>query len=345
MKNSCTAQKNFAVAERLWYDRRGDAMTLSFAPMEGVTGHVFRRVHHDFFPQADKYYAPFIAPDRKGEFKISRLRDILPENNDTITLVPQVLANDAEAFLHVARQLADMGYAEVNLNIGCPSATVVSKHKGAAMLREPEKLDAFLADVYARTPIAVSVKTRLGFSSTAEFAALMPIFECYPIRELIVHARDREGMYRSAPDHDAFSAALRQSRFPVVYNGNIFTVADHRAVTERFPSLAGVMLGRGAAANPALFRTIRGGEELSPGELRALHDDLIEAHLSSGLSASFTTAKMKEYWFYLHTLFPDCARPYKALTKARDLPQLRSCADALFTNCELDASRGFHSPD
>ena len=152
-------------------------------------------------------------------------------------------------------------------------------------------------------------------------------------------------MYRSAPDHDAFSAALRQSRFPVVYNGNIFTVADHRAVTERFPSLAGVMLGRGAAANPALFRTIRGGEELSPGELRAFHDDLIEAHLSSGLSASFTTAKMKEYWFYLHTLFPDCARPYKALTKARDLPQLRSCADALFTNCELDASRGFHSPD
>ena len=138
MKNSCTAQKNFAVAERLWYDRRGDAMTLSFAPMEGVTGQVFRRVHHDFFPQADKYYAPFIEPDRKGEFKISRLRDILPENNDTITLVPQVLANDAEAFLHVARQLADMGYAEVNLNIGCPSATVVSKHKGAAMLREPE---------------------------------------------------------------------------------------------------------------------------------------------------------------------------------------------------------------
>ena len=191
-------------------------MTLSFAPMEGVTGYVFRRVHHAHFPQADKYYAPFIAPDSKGEFKISRLRDILPENNDTITLVPQVLANDAEAFLHVARQLADMGYKEVNLNIGCPSATVVSKHKGAAMLREPERLDAFLADIYARTPIAVSVKTRLGFASTAEFESLMGVFERYPIHELIVHARDREGMYRSEPDRDAFAAALRQSRFPVV---------------------------------------------------------------------------------------------------------------------------------
>lgn len=319
-------------------------MTLSFAPMEGVTGYVFRRVHHAHFPQADKYYAPFIAPDSKGEFKISRLRDILPENNDTITLVPQVLANDAEAFLHVARQLADMGYEEVNLNIGCPSATVVSKHKGAAMLREPERLDAFLADVYARTPIAVSVKTRLGFASTAEFESLMGVFERYPIHELIVHARDREGMYRSAPDLDAFSAALRQSRFPVVYNGNVFTADDFRAVAGRFETLGGVMLGRGAAANPALFRTIRGGGELSLGELREFHDTLIEAHLASGLSPAFTAGKMKELWFYMHCLFPDCARPYKALNKARDLPSLRTCASSLMASCAFEPARGFQPP-
>ena len=319
-------------------------MTLSFAPMEGVTGHVFRRVHHAFFPQADKYYAPFIAPDGKGEFKISRLRDILPENNETITLVPQVLANDAEAFLHVARQLADLDYGEVNLNIGCPSATVVSKHKGAAMLRQPDRLDAFLADVYARTPISVSVKTRLGFSSTAEFDALMPIFERYPIHELIVHARDRAGMYRSAPDPDAFARALLQSRFPVVYNGNIFTAKDYRAVAGRFETLGGVMLGRGAAADPALFRTIRGGDALSVGELRDFHGALIEAHLSSGLSAAFTVGKMKELWFYMHTLFPDCAKPYKALTKARDLPQFTACADTLMASCALDPARGFQPP-
>ena len=319
-------------------------MTLSFAPMEGVTGYVFRRVHHAFFPQADKYYAPFIAPDSKGEFKISRLRDILPENNDTIALVPQVLANDAEAFLHVARQLADMGYAEVNLNIGCPSATVVSKHKGAAMLREPETLDAFLADVFSRAPIAVSVKTRLGFASTAEFETLMPIFARYPICELIVHARDRAGMYRSAPDLDAFSAALRQARFPVVYNGNVFSADDFRAVSGRFATLGGVMLGRGAAANPALFRTIRGGDKLSLGELRDFHSALIEAHLASGLSPAFTAGKMKELWFYLHCLFPDCARPYKALNKARDLPSLRTCASSLMASCAFEPARGFQPP-
>lgn len=319
-------------------------MLLSFAPMEGLTGHVYRRVHRAFFPQADKYYAPFIAPDSKGFFKISRLRDILPENNSSLPLVPQVLSNDAEAFLHVARQFADLGYEEVNLNLGCPSATVVSKHKGAAMLRETDALDAFLADVYARTPIAVSVKTRLGFSATEEISGLMEIFARYPICELTVHARDRAGMYRSVPDLDAFARALAPGRFPVVYNGNIFTVEDQRRVAGRFPSLAGVMLGRGAIANPALFRTIRGGEELCVKELREFHDALIEAYLASGLSAPFTVCKMKELWFYFHTLFPDCGRPYKALTKARDLPQLRSCADAVFSSCAFDPARGFQPP-
>ena len=319
-------------------------MILSFAPMEGVTGHVFRRVHRAFFPQADKYYAPFIAPDSKGDFKISRLRDILPENNGTLCLVPQVLANNAEAFLRVARQLDDLGYREVNLNLGCPSATVVAKHKGSAMLSDRDALDAFLADVYSRSPIAVSVKTRLGFASTDEIGGLMEIFSRYPIHELTVHARDRAGMYRSAPDWDAFSRTLAGGRFPVIYNGNVFSVSDYRAVTERFPSLSGVMLGRGAAANPALFRAIRGGKELGTDELIAFHDELIEAHLASGLTPYFTTAKMKEYWFYLHTLFPDCAKSYKLLTKARDLTQLKSCAHALMGNCALDASRGFQSP-
>ena len=172
----------------------------------------------------------------------------------------------------------------------------------------------------------------------------MPLFERYPIHELIVHARDREGMYRSVPDRDAFAAALRQSLFPVVYNGNIFTPEDCRAISGRFETLGGVLLGRGAAANPALFRTIRGGAELSLGELRDFHDTLIEAHLASGLSPAFTAGKMKELWFYMHCLFPDCGKPYKALNKARDLPALRACASSLMASCAFEPARGFQPP-
>ena len=218
-------------------------MILSFAPMEGVTSPVFRRVHARLFPGADKYYTPFIAPDRSGDFKNTLLRGMLPENNVGVPLVPQILANDAEAFLHVARQAADLGYREVNLNLGCPSATVVAKHKGSGLLRDPAALDAFLADLFSRVPLAVSIKSRLGFSSTEEIDALMEIYRRYPIHELILHARCREGFYKSEPDYDAFSRALAAAPFPVVYNGNVFTPADYRELCRRFPDLDALMPG------------------------------------------------------------------------------------------------------
>ena len=318
-------------------------MFLSFAPMEGVTSAAFRRVHRRFFPEADRYYSPFIAPDIRGEFKASRLRDVLGENNEGLALVPQILTNSAEAFLGTARRLHDLGYGQVDLNLGCPSATVVSKHKGAGLLCDPSALDALLADIFSRTPVAVSVKTRLGFSSTEEIDALMEIFDRYPICELTVHARCREGFYRSPVDLEAFSRALAHANMPVIYNGNVFTPEDHRRITERFGAVSGVMLGRGAAANPALFRMIRGGEALRIGEIREFHASLVDEFLSSGLSPGFAAARMKELWFYLRALFPDEDRPCKALFKSRDLNGLVSCAEALFANGRFDPCTGFRS--
>lgn len=319
-------------------------MILSFAPMEGVTSPVFRRVHARLFPGADKYYTPFIAPDRSGDFKNTLLRGMLPENNVGVPLVPQILANDAEAFLHVARQAADLGYREVNLNLGCPSATVVAKHKGSGLLRDPAALDAFLADLFSRVPLAVSIKSRLGFSSTEEIDALMEIYRRYPIHELILHARHREGFYKSEPDYDAFSRALTAAPFPVVYNGNVFTPADYRELCRRFPDLDALMLGRGAAANGALFRMLRGGEPLRLDELRAFHAALSEEYRASGLSPAFAASRMKEHWYYMISLFSDCARPYKALLKSRDLRELNERAETLFSSCPFDGSAGFRPP-
>lgn len=316
-------------------------MILSFAPMEGVTSAVYRRVHRRYFPEADRYYSPFIAPDGRGEFKSSRLRDLLGENNEGVPLIPQILAGGAEAFLGAARRLYDLGYEEVDLNLGCPSATVVSKHKGAGLLRDPDALDALLADIFSRSPVAVSVKTRLGFSSPDEIEALMEIYDRYPIRELIVHARCREGFYHSSVDLDAFSRALSHAEMPVVYNGNVFTPGDQRVIVERFPGVSGVMLGRGAAADPALFRTIRGGKALELGELREFHAALIDEFLSSGLTPYFTSARMKELWFYLRALFPGEDKLFKSLVKARDLGELVSRAGDLFAYGRFDPGQGF----
>lgn len=309
-------------------------MKLYFAPMEGVTGCVFRSVHNRIFGGADKYFSPFIAPDGDGRFKASRLRDVLPENNRGLRLVPQVLANNAASFLAAARELADLGYEEINLNLGCPSATVVSKHKGAGMLADPGALDGFLSDVFAHAPVAVSVKTRLGLRSSAEFGAILAVYEKYPISELIVHARDREGFYKSQPDLDAFALALA-SRGDAIYNGNVFTRADYDAAVGRFPALGGVMLGRGAAADPALFRRISGGAGATVPELEEYHAALIDGYLSAGLSSQFACARMKELWFYMFEMFDYDRAQYKALMRSHDLGQLRESAQSVFSQCPL----------
>ncbi len=183
---------------------------------------------------------------------------MLPENNEGIKLVPQLLCNAAEPFLAVARELREMGYEEVDLNVGCPSGTVVAKHKGAGMLGDLRQLDDCLADIFSRCPLKVSVKTRLGLYSAEEFPAIVEIYRKYPLSRLIVHVRDRDGMYKSEPDVEAFAPAL-SCPFPVEYNGNIFTPADLDSLRQRYPNLSAAMLGRGAVTNPALFRELRRG--------------------------------------------------------------------------------------
>ena len=312
-------------------------MELSFAPMDGVTYSIYRRLHARFFPGADVYYAPFIAPDSTGKFKVGSMRDVLPENNEGIKLIPQLLVNHAEPFLAVAEELRDMGYDEVNLNAGCPSGTVVSKHKGAGMLKDLESLDRCLDGIFSRCPLRVSVKTRMGMQSTDEFPAIAGIYRKYPLSSLTIHARHREGMYKSRPDREAFAAALPRFDFPVIYNGNICTVKDMDDIEARFPGISGVMIGRGAAANPALFRQIKGGDGLGANEMKEFHDTLLEEYLSSGLAPNFTVARMKELWFYMLCIYPDSERGGKSILKSRSLTDYRNAVSSFFASHEPDS--------
>lgn len=316
-------------------------MELSFAPMEGVTSYLFRRVHARRFPGADRYFAPFIAPDSAGKFRRSGLRDLLVENNTGIRLIPQILCNRADAFLLAQAQLAELGYEEVNLNAGCPSATVVAKYKGAGMLRDLDSLDACLDGIFSRSRGRISVKTRIGMESAEEFPAVLEVYRRYPLAELIVHTRARSGLYRSAPDKAAFAMALRACPFPVTYNGDIFSLAALAALQEEVTGEYGVMIGRGAAANPALFRMLRGGAPLTGAELAAFHDELLEAFLASDLDAHFTLARLKELWFYWQAMFPNSGREVKAVLKARDLPSYRAAASCLFSDGGFDSEAYF----
>ena len=316
-------------------------MQLTFAPMEGVTTACFRRIHAECFPGADRYYAPFLAPDGSGKVKISVLRELAPEKNPGFDLIPQILCNRPEAFLGLARELASMGYGEVNLNAGCPSATVVPKHKGAGMLLDLRSLDEFLDQIYSACPVKVSVKTRLGLESAEEFPVILEIYNKYPLAELIVHARDRAGMYQSTPDLSAYAFAFSHSRAPVCYNGNVLDRTSYNTVLAAVPETGRIMLGRGAAANPALFRILRGGSRLESKELRGFLDRLCAAYTEDGLPDYYLLGRMKELWYYVNHMFPGAQRELKQLNKARTLSDYHTAVELLFASGRFNSEATF----
>ncbi len=316
-------------------------MELSFAPMEGITYAAYRRTHARLFGGADIYYAPFIAPNGDGNYKTGSRRDVLPENNEGIRLIPQILCNASEPFIIVAKELEAMGFEEVNLNAGCPSGTVVSKFKGAGMLRDLESLEHTLEGIFSRCPMKISVKTRMGVHSTEEFAAIMAVYKKFPISRLIIHARDRDGMYKSIPDIDSFAKAFEGAPFPVEYNGNIFSAKDAQDIFARFPAMDSMMLARGAVADPALFRSIKGGGALRADELHEFHDELIEEYLRSGLDEHHAIPRMKELWSYYMFKFPGGDKKVKAIFKSKTMPDYKAAVNSLFADSFFDPDGRF----
>ncbi len=315
-------------------------MIFYLAPMEGLTGYVFRNILNRRFPGVAKYFSPFISPDGSGKFKSGSMRDILPENNPDLELVPQVLCNTPEQFIAASKIFGDMGYREVNLNAGCPSGTVVSKHKGAGMLADTKGLDNFLEEIFSHTQLKISVKTRLGVDTSDNFPEILEIYNKYPIYELTVHARNRAGQYKSPVDLPAFRYALEHSKNPVCYNGNIFSSAELNELNKTAPCDK-VMLGRGVCANPALVRQLKGGKSLEKEELRDFLNELSSGLLASGLGEHFTLARLKELWYYMQDMFPGGERKIKMIKRAKYLSDYNEALNALFSENYFTASSKF----
>ena len=313
-------------------------MNYYFAPMEGITGYVYRTVHHRHFPGMDKYFSPFLTPGAKKAMAPRECRDVLPEHNQGIPLVPQILTNRAEDFLRACQSLKEYGYQEVNLNLGCPSRTVVSKKKGAGSLAYPKELDAFLDEIFSGTDLPISVKTRIGMESPEEFGPLLDLFNRYPIKELIIHPRVQADYYNHHPNLETFAWALGQAKAPLCYNGDLFTGKLFEDFTRRFPGVKTVMIGRGLIRNPALVRELQGGEPLTKGQLAAFLDDLLKEYemvLSGERPVLF---KMKELWFYMGSLFEGGEKCRKKIKKAQRLSEYKEAAAELFSAAELKKS-------
>jgi tRNA-dihydrouridine synthase len=296
-------------------------LTICLAPLQGLTTFTFRNVYARFFSGCDRAMAPYVTTRPGKSLAAYKLKDLAPKNNHGLLLVPQLLSKETDEFIGLARALYDLGYAEINWNLGCPFPTAVQKKRGAGLLPHPELIGKFLDSVCGQIPNRLSVKTRLGLAKADELLALMPVFNQYPLCEVIIHPRLGVQKYEGRPDLDAFGQCLALSRLPVAYNGDIRTVEDFARLAARFPSVDRWMLGRGVLADPFLPARIKKAPALSPAEekrkLREFHDALFAEfrHLLSG--PGHVLDRMKGYWHYLAVSVPDSEHFLKAIRRTK----------------------------
>ena len=306
-------------------------MKIYMAPLEEVTEYIYRNAYHAFFSPMDKYFAPFIAAKQnKGRlFNYKEKKNILPENNQGLYLVPQILTNNSEDFLRTVKGLEEYGYTEVNLNLGCPSRPVVHGGRGSGFLDKREALDRFLNEIFEGTQVKISVKTRVGRYEPEEIGPLMDIFCQYPLEELIIHPRVQQDFYKGRPRKSAFREAYKRQNMPLIYNGDIFTEEDYKQVALEFPKIDGVMLGRGVLADPGLTGKIRGEEPVSMKQWKGFLERLYEEFTRTAVNEEKALFKLKEIWCYLRYSFPEMDVWNESLKRSRTLEEYRNAVETL----------------
>ena len=301
-------------------------MRYYFAPMEGLTDSVYRKAHHAHFSGVTRYYMPFISPTVHRTLTPRETRELPKADSVPFEAVPQLLTKVSEDFLWAAAVCRDLGYDEVNLNVGCPSGTVTAKGKGSGMLRDLDHLQRFLDDIYRNAPLPISVKTRLGFEDPAEFPAIMDIFNNYPIHELTVHPRVRKDFYNGSVNMDAFRYCLDVSKNPVCYNGNLCSISQIEAFRKEFPQVRSVMIGRGLIGDPGMLTP--GGTTVNA--LESFMDTLLEEYQIAFGSARNAMFRLKENWHLLSNRFEGSEKLIKRQRKTTDITENKQITREIF---------------
>ncbi len=306
-------------------------MRYYLAPLEGITTNIYRKVYHKHYAAMDKYFTPFLVPHEKKGFSTKEKREILPEYNEGMYLVPQILSNKAEDCIVTIEKFKAIGYDEVNLNFGCPSKTVVSKNRGSGFLAYPDELEAFLDRVMEKADMKISVKTRIGKTNPDEFYRILEIYNKYQLEELIIHPRLQTDFYKNHPNMGMYEHAMKESKNPLCYNGDIFTVDDAKEFSINYPEVDTLMLGRGIIKNPGLAEQLRTGNPLDKEKLRAFHDDLLKEYVDYNSGSGPVLFKMKEVWSFMGETFQGGEKLLKKLKKTDKLEVYIKLVDELFT--------------
>lgn len=290
-----------------------EKLPIHFAPLQGYTDAIYRQAHARIFGGIASYYTPFVRIEH-GDFRRKDVRELEAENNRGVVLTPQLIASTPETILHILSLFIEKGYQKVDINLGCPFPTLAKRHNGAGLLPYPDEVKALLsAALEAHPDIRFSVKMRLGWEDAAECMALLPLLNSLPLSHITMHPRLGKQQYKGEVDLEAFQRFYAECEKPLVYNGDLLTLEDIERIESRFPRLAGLMIGRGLLANPALAIEYQQGEPLSPQammeKIRLLHADVFSQYgnLLEGGEQQLLT-KMRTFWEYL---LPDGDRKAK----------------------------------
>ena len=299
--------------------------TLLSSPLQGFTDFRFRNAFNNIFGGIDTFYSPYIRLNGNLAIKAAYERDLLPENNVGLEVIPQIITNDAAEFLFVAKYVQQLGYKELNWNLGCPYPMVTKCGMGSGLISDPERIDKILNKVQAESDIIVSMKMRLGYENTEEILQVLPILEKYPIKNVAIHARIGKQLYKGGVHLDAFQECINHTSLKLYYNGDITSVAKFYEMQERFPSIDHWMIGRGLISDPFLPSMIKSNTTQYPANklelFKEFHDTLFQNYSESLSGSTHLLLKMYHLWEYFSVLF---SNPHKALKKIKKAGSIKN---------------------
>lgn len=307
-------------------------INIYLAPFQSITTHTFRKTFARHFNGINKFYTPFFAKidhekriSPKKQHELQHLSKCLPE------VVPQILSKDPDEIIRFARICADLGFTELNWNLGCPYPQVADKKRGSGILPYPDMVRDILEKVMPLMPVRFSIKCRLGYETQDEILKLIPVFNSYPIYELTIHGRIGRQLYSGEADHNAIAKLLPLLNVPFVHNGDILSYPDFRNVSMMLPDVSTWMIGRGILFNPFLSEEIKGLNVNSnkPGRLKNFLDDLYFAYRSDMNDRLTVLNLLKEYWDYLQYSFPNPQQVKRIIKKARTFEEYEDAVKSL----------------
>lgn len=292
-----------------------------FAPLQGYTDAIYREVHAAVFGGVTAYYTPFVRLEKEG-FRNKELRDIAPERNREVPLVPQLIAATPDEFRRIAALFREQGYRQADINMGCPFPMQARLHRGSGILPYKEEREALLNTVNEFPDMKFSVKLRLGWQCADESLALLPCINSLPLTYVTLHPRLGIQQYKGTIDKEGFARFYKECKHPLFYNGDLNSLEDIHQVTDAYPLLKGIMLGRGLLSHPWLATEYVTGSKMDDSvkkaKLISFHEMLSERYRACLEGGDHQIlAKLKTLWDYL---LPDAEkRLRKKVLKSNNL--------------------------